>query len=443
MPNSFCHAKLVSRQTSTLQALHPADNGFDLDSIVVQDHNRFYLRAQPKCQADPESLPHSQVISDSKDEAHSLPCSAYTLGSDDTSSEHHVATNQHASSFPQIRCKRANSRAVGRSCSPDADFSTNASWQNFPAEQSGSLNAVAAAASTHHHSVGSRQVTSSLCSGSFDTAALRHEPSKTAAAVQQPGSHQSSKARSPSASPKHAASVAAVPATGSHQRSRPQTSLPLNPAQRLADTVRMPTPDRPCHSRPKMQQSDAQTDSMHKSEQTAGLAEAQTARNRLPHQQAETSACSTAGTDVSLHICAVLAGACKHASLSLAAQMGFTSAYVLFASQQWSEDKATAVDTQQKAVVLQNSTCARAVDSRQPAAHEALLDADAAAVGFKQHLAASTTHVLPANSAVALPDGNAQVLKKPDVDAQGAEQVADPSNDQVCYFATSLSSASK
>ncbi len=178
MPNSFCHAKLVSRQTSTLQALHPADNGFDLDSIVVQDHNRFYLRAQPKCQADPESLPHSQVISDSKDEAHSLPCSAYTLGSDDTSSEHHVATNQHASSFPQIRCKRANSRAVGRSCSPDADFSTNASWQNFPAEQSGSLNAVAAAASTHHHSVGSRQVTSSLCSGSFDTAALNMSPAK-------------------------------------------------------------------------------------------------------------------------------------------------------------------------------------------------------------------------------------------------------------------------
>ncbi len=453
----MCHDSLVLRQTSSLQALFPADNGFDLDTIVVQDHDRFFLRAQPKCPANPES--HSQVISDSEDEAHSLPCSAYTLGSDDTSSEHHTATNQHASSFPQTRCKRANSRAVGRSCSPDATAAfkasvshTNTSWQDFPAQQSGSLSAVAAPTSTHHYSVGSRQVTSSLYSGSVDTAALRHEPSKKATAVQQPAapqtasspsSHQSSKARSPSASPKHAASVAAVPATGSHQRSRAQTSLPVDSRQRLANAARLNMPDLPCHSRPEVQQSDAQTDSMHYSEQTTGQAEAQTDGNSLPKQQAGASQRSTAGTDVSLYICAVLAGACKHASLSLAAQMGFMSAYVLFASQQRSEDKATAVDRQQKAAVLQDSICATAVDSRQPAAEETFLDADAAAVGLKQrvassqHVAASTTLVSPANSAVALSDGDAQVLNKPEVDAQQAEQHADLSDDQVCYFATS------
>lgn len=442
----MCHDSLVLRQTSTLQALFPADNGFDLDRIVVQDHDRVYLREQPKCQADPER--HSQVISDSEDEAHSLPCSAYTLGSDDTSSEHHIATNQHASSFPQIRCKRANSRADGRSCSPDAAFRTNASWQNLPAQQSGSLNAVAAPASTHQYSVDSRQVTSSLHSGSVGTAALRREPSRMATAVQQPnglhsapapGSHQSSKARSPSVNP---ASVATVPATGNHQRSRPQTSLPVDSAQRLADAARLNTPDLPCHSRPEMQQSDAQTDSMHGSEQTKGLAEAQTDGKRLPRQKATASQRNTAGTHVSLCVCAVLAGACKHASLSLAAQMGFTSAYVLFASQQWSEDKAAAVDRQQKAVVLQDSICATAVDSRQPAAEEALLDTDTAAVGLKQHLAASATRISPENSAVALSDGDAQVLNKPKVDAQQAIQNAVPSNNQVCYLATSLSSLS-
>jgi len=99
--------------------------------------------------------------------------------------------------------------------------------------------------------------------------------------------------------------------------------------------------------------------------------------------------------------------------------------------------KTRAVDRQQKAVVLQDSICATAVDSRQPAAEEAVLDADAAAVGLKQHVAASTTHVFPANSAVALSDGDAQVLNKPEVDAQQAEQHADLSDDQVCYFATS------
>ncbi len=343
----MCHDSLVLRQTSTLQALFPPDNGFDLDSIVVQDHDRFYLRAQPKCPANPES--HSQVISDSEDEAHSLPCSAYTLGSDDTSSEHHVATNQHASSFPQTRCKRANSRAVSRSCSPDATAAikanvshTNTSWQDFPAQQSGSLNAVAAPTSTHHYSVGSRQVTSSLHSGSVDTAALRHEPSRTATAVQQSdGLHgapaPSSKARSPSSG--HAVSVDTVPATGSHQRSRAQTSLSVDSPQRLDDTARLNTPDLPCHSRPEVQQSDAQTDSMHDSEQTTGQAEAQTDGNSMSQQQAGASQRNITGTDVSLYICAVLAGACKHASLSLAAQMGFTSAYVLFASLQRSEDQ--------------------------------------------------------------------------------------------------------
>jgi len=442
-----CHAKLVLRQTSNLQALFPADNGFDLDSIVVKEHDRFYLREQPKSPADPES--HSQVISDSEDEAHSLPCSAYTLGSDDTSSEHHIAANPQASSFPQTRRKRANSRAVGRSCSPDATAAikanvsrTSTSWQDFPAQQSGSLNAVAAPTSTHQYSVGSRQVTSSLHSGSVDTAALRHEPSRTTA-VQQPdglhsapapSSHQSSKARSPS--PGHAASVATVPATGSHHRSTAQTSLPVDSAQRLADAAHLHTPDPPCHSRPEVHQSDAQTDSMHEAEQTTGLAEAQTDGNSLPQQQAGASQRNTAGTDVSLYICAALAGACKHASLSLAAQMGFTSAYVLFVSQQWSEDKATAVDRQQKAVVLQDSISATAVDSRQPAAEGTLLDTDAAAaVGLKQHLAASTTLDLPANSAVALSD--AQLLDKPEVDAQQAKQNAESSNGQVCYLATS------
>lgn len=450
-----CHASLVLRQTSTLQALFPANNGFCLDSIVVQDHDRFYLREQPKSQADPES--HSQVIPDSEDEAHSLPRSAYTLGSDDISSEHHIATNPHASSCPQTRRKRAKSRAAGRSCSPDNMaaikanvFHTNTSWQDFPAQQSGSLNAVAAPTSTHQYSVGSRQVTSSVHAGSFDTAALRYEPSKKATAVQRPdgpqttpapSSHQRSKARSPSASPGHAASVDTVPAIGSHQCSRAQTSLPVVTAQRFGDTAHLYTPDLPCHSRPEVQQSDAQTDSMHESEQTTGQAEAQTDGNRLPKQQAEASQRNTAGTNVSLYICAALAGACKHASLSLAAQMGFASAYVHFVSQQRSE--ATAVNIQQKAVVLQDSICATAVDSRQPAAEETLLDTDAAAVGFKQHLAASTTDVLPANSDVALSDGDAQVLDKPEVDVQQAKQNADPSNGQVCYFATSLSSASK
>ena len=422
--------------------MFPADNGFDLDTIVVQDHDRFYLREQPKFQADPAS--HSQVISDSEDEASTLPCSAYTLGSDDTSSENHIAKNQHAFSCSQTRRKQANSRAVGPSCSLDATAAikanvsrTNSSLQDFPAQQSGSLNAVAAPTSTHHRRVGSRQVTSCLYSGSIDTAALRHEPSKTAAAVQlpdathfAPSSHQSSKARSSSSG--HAASVATVPAANSHQRSRAQTSLPVDSAQCLADTVHPYMPDLPCYSRPEMQLSDAQTDSMHASEQTTGQAEAQTNGERLPEQGAETSQCNTAGTDVSLYVCAVLAGACKHASLSLAAQMGFTSAYVLFASQQWSEDRATAVDKQQKAVGSQDSISATAVDSRQPAAEETLLDTGAAAVGLKQHLAASTTPVLPANSAVALSDGDAQVLNKPEVGAQRAEQNADPSNDQVC-----------
>ena len=450
----MCHDSLVLRQTSALQALFPADNGFDLDRIVVQDHDRVYLREQPKCQADPER--HSQVISDSEDEAHSLPCSAYTLGSDDTSSEHHTATNQHASSCVR---KRANSRAAGRSCSPDATAATkanvshtNTTWQDFPALQSGSLNAVAAPTSTHQYSVGSRQVTSSLHSGSVDTAALRHESSKTATAVQQPdgphtapapSSHQNSKVRSSSASPRHAASIDTVPATGSHQRSRTQTSLPVGSAQRLADTANLYTPDLPCHFRPETQPSDAQTDSMHESQQTTGLAEAQTDGNRLPQQQAETSQGVAAGTDVSLYICAALAGACKHASLSSAAQMGFASAYVLFVSQQWSEDKAAAVDTQQKAVVLQDSIFATAVDSKQPAAEETLLDTDAAAVGVKQHLAASTTDVLPENSAAAVSDGDAQVLNKPEVHVQQADQNADPSDGQVCYFATGFSSASK
>ena len=405
-----------------------------------------------------ELASHTQVIPDNEDEAHSLPWSAYTLGSDDTSSEHHTATKQHASSCRQTRRKRANSRAAGRSCSPDATAATkanvsrtNTTWQDFPALQSGSLDAVAAPTSSHQHSVDSRQVTSSLRSGSVDTAALRHESSKTATAVQQPdgphtapapSSHQSSQVRSSSASPRHAASIDTVPATGSHQRSRAQTSLPVGSAQRLADTAHLYTPDLPCHSRPEMQPSDAQADSM-RSEQTTGLAEAQTHGNRLPQQQAETSQGIATGTDVSLYICAALAGACKHASLSLAAQMGVASAYVLFVSQQWSEDKATAVDTQQKAVVLQDSICATAVDSRQPAAEETFLDTDAAAVGLKQHLAASTTDVLPENSAVAVSDGDAPVLNKPEVHVQQAYQNADPSDGQVCYFATSLSSASK
>ena len=440
--NTLRHDSLVLRQTSTLQALFPADNGFDLDRIVVQDHDRFYLREQPKCPAKPES--HSQIISDSEDEAHSLPCSAYTLGSDDTSSEHHVATNQHASSFPQIRCKQVNSRAVGPSCSPDAVFRTNAGRQNLPAQQSGSLNAVAAPASTHQYSVDSRQVTSSLHSGSEDTAALRHKPSRMATAVQQPGvphcapaliSHQSIKARSPSAN--RDASVATVPATGSHQRSRAQTSLPVDSAQRSANAARLNTPDLPCHSRPEVQQSGAQTDSMHGSEQATGQAEAQSDGNRSPTQQAGASQRNTAGSDVSLYACAVLAGACKHASLSLAAQMGFTSAYALFASQQRSEDKTTAVDREQKAEVLQDSICATAVDSRLPAAEEAFLDTDATAVTLKQHPAACTALVLSAKSAVALSDGDAQVLNKPEVDAQRAEQNAVASNDQVCHCATS------
>lgn len=384
-----CHDSLILRQTSTLQALFPADNGFDLDSIVVQDHDKFYLREQPKFPPDPES--HSQVISDSEDEAHSLPCSAYTLGSDDTLSEHNIATNQHASSFPQTRRKRSNSRAVGRSCSPDAmaalkakvsRTNTGKSWQDFPVQQPSSLNAVAAPASTHHYSVG-----------------------------------------------------------------RAQSSLLVDSAQHLADTTHLCTPDLPCHLRPDKQQSYAQTDSMHESEQTTGQAEAQTDVSRLPQQRAGASQCSITGTNASLCVCAVLAGACKHASLSLAAQMGFASAYVLFVSQQRSEDKAKAVDrqqpVQQKAVVLQDSICATAAHSRQPAAEETLLDTGAAAVGVKQHLAASTTVVLPANSAVALSDGDAQVLNKPEVNAQQPKQNADPSDGQVCYFATSLSSASK
>ncbi|KAL0038267.1 hypothetical protein WJX79_010876 [Trebouxia sp. C0005] len=67
-PDLFLNAKRLTASPYThgelLQGLHralfPADNGFDLDSIVVQDHDKFYLREQPKFPPDPES--HSQVL---------------------------------------------------------------------------------------------------------------------------------------------------------------------------------------------------------------------------------------------------------------------------------------------------------------------------------------------------------------------------------------------
>ena len=286
-----------------LQVLHPKDNGFGFDQVVVRVSDKYYLRkvdpAQPDSRQDIIPDSRQDVIPDSEDEQQSM-VSAFALGTRDTVSPASNSSAQ-AERAPS-RFKRARSRSAQRSATlePAAEFTDSRGPRKSARRRA-------------HDKPGCR-------SGSQDAAAMvtrRQQqpelPSQGAAAVK---SASPEAAGAPSSSMRQSTNVATVP----------PASVETVPATRSEAHI-------------------------------TGRGRAK-GRSPSPPGSADTSV-------VASLVWASMTGLCKHAGLSVGAQVGFASACLHSLSAQQGEAAAKPGCSSPKAALSHSGLAATAEASQQ------------------------------------------------------------------------------
>lgn len=409
------------------------NNGFTRDWIVVAEHTRYYLRKKQKNQVETDSL--QQVIPDSEEDEADSVHSVYTPDSDAVSDGW---TGSHHKGNPPSTGKRAKRRLDKTFQQPAAAAAANATQlhenDRRHVTQEHPFGVIRATALPTEHGAGRAQGRDAPHSGFSNSTAVGDQRSMPTASVKQtitvgmvpapvsgPLNSSSSRGSQSDASPRQCCSTRTAPVTGSQPHSRAQTSPVVDPKQTMADTASLQAPVSNTHSRLPLQHADAQTDPIHL-QQPVAQCDAQASRHQLLNQHAGTEALHSSHTSaaLSLYTCAALAGACKHASLSTAAQLGLVSAYLCLTTASQLIN-ATAAEKQQKATDWQCGGPATAVVSRQQAAGQSPTDISTT-VSMDQQKADAVTDAVPVSNAVAIPSCEAQTLSRLGADCQERQQ---------------------
>lgn len=427
-----------------LKVLNPVNNGFARDWIVILEDTRYYLRKKQKNQVETESL--QQVIPDSEEDEADSVHSVYTPDSDAGSDGW---TGSHHTGIPPSTGKRAKRRLDNTFQPPAAAAAANATQlhenDRRHVTQERPFGVIRATALPTEHGAGRAQGRDAPHSGFSTSTAVGDQRSVPTASVKQTisvdtvpapltgphnSSHQRSRGSTPDTSPRRCSSTSTAPVTGSQPHSRAQTSPVVDPKQTVADTASLQAPVSQMPSRLPLQHSDAQTDLIHL-QQPVAQSDAQALRHQLLNQQAGSEALQSSHTSsaLSLYTCAAFAGACKHASLSTAAQLGMVSAYLCLTTASQLTKVATAVEKQRKATEWRRGGPATAEISRQQAAEQSPTDTSTTA-SMEQQQADAVTDAVPVSNAVAIPSCEAQMLSR-GADSQQGQQGVHASASQV------------